>query len=577
MSTTWLLFISYNLLMHFVSSTYWKQGKNAVLSVDLTNINSYTISINNQTWLIGGEPNLYCNNHWYYQSSTTGYKLTPKTSSPIQTTGTDSHLGDYIELSMTYTLTSTDNTCNTKTFITSFQYFKTDDFFQFTQSYPDGLTNTQIKQYMNPPSNGLYTPMVPLSEFPSFSYSTSSLLRSTLGYIEWQGRFMHDRSSHGIGLNKFQGGNEGGPIILFKDGIKPPIAPALVFSSASNFMNGIFAIRTRRDNVNNNNNCTLYNNIDMEGNDLELIYHIKSATDCCVLCVENEFCNVFSYIPTGTPTYGENCYLKYNDRGKTNNNGHISGTVGTNSENGNLDYLVAGIEGNITIIPKGYSISYVISATNINGIHGAAYKWGDILQKKYATMKLDPTIDLVVSTLGYWTDNGGYYYGGKQLTTDIAIKLFDSFRANNIPVRYLQLDPYWYMGQGGPIIWEANVKLFPNGLTDLYNKIGNIPLLLYSSYWSPNGTVNYYNSKYNLNLTFTNSETFDVGWLKGPISEPLGYKSSYEFYKFIISQYSDIMYGFEVDFMDFEYENFLTLTNGYNGYINGSKQWSKGM
>eukprot|EP01084_Bolivina_argentea_P102732 184028_1 len=550
---------------------FWTHGKNAVLSVDLTNINSYSISIENETWLHGGEPNLWCNQHWY---STRNYDnihlLQPQSSLPIETNGTDENLGVYFLLKMTYKLISSDNICNGKIMTISFQYFDVDDFFLFTQTFPHNLANTNIKQYTNPPSN----PMIPLSEFPAFSFSESSMLRTKLSYIEWRGRFMHDQSTHGIGLNHFGGGNEGGPIVLFKDDTKP--TSALVFSTATNFMNGIFAIRTRRGAT--DTNCTLINNTDMNSNDIELIQNIESVEDCCSLCIINEYCNVFSYIPNQSG-YSKNCYLKYNDHGKENYDGHISGYIGNDIEN--LDYLVAGIQGNLTFIPANYSISFIISAVENQGIHGAMYKWGRILQRKYKTKKLDPSVDLTVSTLGYWTDNGGYYYGGNPLTTDIAIQLFNAFKMNNIPVRYLQLDPYWYMNTSSNppknAIWVPRSDLFPNGLTDLYNKIGQIPLLLYSSYWAANTTENYYNSKYNLSLEFANSMDFDVGWFKGPIAEPIGYESSYKFYKFILDQYADIMMGFEVDFMDFEYEQFSELVNGYNGMVNMSEQWTKGM
>jgi len=58
---------------------------------------------------------------------------------------------------------------------------------------------------------------------------------------------MHDRSSHGIGLSSFEGGSEGGPVCLFEDGRRR--TNAVVLSSASNFTNAIFSIRTRRSMV----------------------------------------------------------------------------------------------------------------------------------------------------------------------------------------------------------------------------------------------------------------------------------------------------------------------------------------
>eukprot|EP01084_Bolivina_argentea_P099007 177975_1 len=555
-----------------IESSYWIQGENAVLKIDLTNINSYTISIGNETWLEGGEPMLWCNNNWYSQSNTNGYTLTPKNTSPIHISGNDLNLGNWVGLETTYILTSTDTICNNNQFMTTFKYYEINDFFEFIQSFPDGLSKTNITQFYSTTN-----PMIPLSEFPVFSYSDSSMLRNNeMGYIQWNGVF--SQSSHGVGLKSFIGGNENGPIVLFKDGRKAPNAPSMVLSTSSKFMNGIFSIRTRRG-VDQNSGCSTYNNVDFEQNDFAggVISNINSVNECCSVCTNTSYCNVFSYNPSINT-----CYLKYNDRGKQTVSGHISGTIGgMNSDNGILDYLVAGIQGNLTMIPKNYSISFIISAVNDTGIHGAMYKWGNALKKKYNTTKLTDENDLISTWLGYWTDNGGYYWDGNPLTTNIAQKLFSTFKQNNISIRYLQLDPYWFMGKApvyNDLLWIPDANFFPNGLNDLYNKINKIPLLLYSFFWNANKTVNYFNNKYNLNLTFQNSPSYFPPWTNHePIAQPLGYESAYIFYKTIVNQYANIMAGFEIDFMNYNYESFPYEINSYNGFVNQSIQWSKGM
>ena len=91
--------------------------------------------------------------------------------------------------------------------------------------------------------------------------------------------------------------------------------------------------------------------------------------------------------------------------------------------------------------------------------------------------------DVVVNYLGYWTDNGAYYSGRGPITTSIATKLFNQFRINNIPINYLQLDPFWYSGgtNGNNIYWIPRKDLFPNGLSDLYKQIGNIRTTILAS------------------------------------------------------------------------------------------------
>eukprot|EP01084_Bolivina_argentea_P102733 184029_1 len=561
------LFILASFPLSIVSqSNYWTVGLNAKLTVDLDNVNNYTVSMNNTVWLIGGEPNVYCNNAWH---SVSDNSLQPQSETATKFNGNDNILGPYSGLKMLYNIINCNsNNNNNAQFEIKFTYYSDIDAFIFSQTFPNGLQKTSIPQYLNPPTGNEFDVMIPISEFPVFLYDNNTILRNKLGYIEWNGRQL-DSINFGIGLNDFIGGSEGGVIALFENGIKP--TSSMILSTFTNFMNGIFSIRTRRDN-NQNGQCVLKHGVNFEQNDVLIIHNVKSVNECCNLCYKYSYCNVFSYVGAKS-----NCFLKYNDRGEKTVNGSISGYAA--SENNN-DYLVAGIEGNATFLPINYSISYVLSALSNKGIHGAMEKWGNMLLKKYETNRLQKSEDLVTRTLGYWTDNGAYYQGKKPLDTSIAQQLFSAFSANNIPIRYLQLDPYWYMGGSNTnngFIWIPRTDLFPNGLTDLYNKIGKIPLLLYSSYWTANKTQNYYNSNYNLSLQFSNSLTFDVGWLQGPIAEPIGYESSYNFYRFIISQYSEIMMGFEVDFMDFEYEEFSQLVSGYDGMVNGSEQWTKGM
>eukprot|EP01084_Bolivina_argentea_P102729 184025_1 len=561
------LFILASFPLSIVSqSNYWTVGLNAKLTVDLDNVNNYTVSMNNTVWLIGGEPNVYCNNAWH---SVSDNSLQPQSETATKFNGNDNILGPYSGLKMLYNIINCNsNNNNNAQFEIKFTYYSDIDAFIFSQTFPNGLQKTSIPQYLNPPTGNEFDVMIPISEFPVFLYDNNTILRNKLGYIEWNGRQL-DSINFGIGLNDFIGGSEGGVIALFENGIKP--TSSMILSTFTNFMNGIFSIRTRRDN-NQNGQCVLKHGVNFEQNDVLIIHNVKSVNECCNLCYKYSYCNVFSYVGAKS-----NCFLKYNDRGEKTVNGSISGYAA--SENNN-DYLVAGIEGNATFLPINYSISYVLSALSNKGIHGAMEKWGNMLLKKYETNRLQKSEDLVTRTLGYWTDNGAYYQGKKPLDTSIAQQLFSAFSANNIPIRYLQLDPYWYMGGSNTnngFIWIPRTDLFPNGLTDLYNKIGKIPLLLYSSYWTANKTQNYYNSNYNLSLQFSNSLTFDVGWLQGPIAEPIGYESSYNFYRFIISQYSEIMMGFEVDFMNWEYDNFPVFTNGYNTMTNLSEQWTKGM
>ena len=134
----------------------------------------------------------------------------------------------------------------------------------------------------------------------------------------------------------------------------------------------------------------------------------RCVSDIDNMCVEKNFCNTISFLEREHV-----CFLKYNDRGSRQRGNAsdidiakvVSGTIGDNTHR-KLDYLVSGVEGNITALPPHYSISLVLSAQNGKGIHGAMRKWGDAMQQMYAesTQQREEFMqrDVVVNYLGYW-------------------------------------------------------------------------------------------------------------------------------------------------------------------------------
>ena len=98
-----------------------------------------------------------------------------------------------------------------------------------------------------------------------------------------------------------------------------------------------------------------------------------------------------------------------------------------------------------------------------------------------ATWSADPTL----SHLGYYSDNGAYYYyftgpppppGGEPSnfgTVFEAVKQVE-VTENRIPLRYLQIDSYWYFkgSHGGVVNWTATPTAFPDGLAKLSKDTG---------------------------------------------------------------------------------------------------------
>jgi hypothetical protein len=153
-----------------------------------------------------------------------------------------------------------------------------------------------------------------------------------------------------------------------------------------------------------------------------------------------------------------------------------------------------GLEGMIKEIPPGYTHSSLLMFTK--GINKAVVDWCALLQKYHRTRPKTPYADPVVGNLGFWTDNGAYYYYRKEKGMNYEQTILYAsqiFRKNNIPFKYYQLDSWWYqkdmktfwkyppfrwLGRligggafGGTILWEAIPEEFPNGLKALQEKI----------------------------------------------------------------------------------------------------------
>jgi hypothetical protein len=121
-----------------------------------------------------------------------------------------------------------------------------------------------------------------------------------------------------------------------------------------------------------------------------------------------------------------------------------------------------------------------------DGLTGSLQRWGRAMRAVHHTKRAP---DIVLSHLSFWTDNGAYYYlyGGHPERhnavcdtlahgpmDDIVLRLVNSWAEQELPVRSLQLDDWWYIG--GELDshdhmcvkkWEPKGALWPRGLPAL--------------------------------------------------------------------------------------------------------------
>lgn len=154
-----------------------------------------------------------------------------------------------------------------------------------------------------------------------------------------------------------------------------------------------------------------------------------------------------------------------------------------------------GLEGKIKEIPAGFTHAALLYFGQ--GINQPVVEWCDLLRNYYEVPPRDPYADPTVANLGYWSQNGAYYYykTEKGMNYEETIEYCHrTFEEMGIPFQYFQLDSWWYqkaiksfwkyppgkwLGKligggafGGTIVWEAIPEQFPHGLKYLHEKTG---------------------------------------------------------------------------------------------------------
>lgn len=152
--------------------------------------------------------------------------------------------------------------------------------------------------------------------------------------------------------------------------------------------------------------------------------------------------------------------------------------------------IVSGVAGEIDTIPAGWTHRFIL--VRGRGIGATVDYWGDLMRAEHGRERADRYADVGLSYLGYWTDNGAYYYyqtepGMNEADTLLAVK--DDADARGIPYGYFQLDSWWYfktpglISPGGLIRWEPIPEMFPDGLAAFQDELG-LPLVLHNRWFA---------------------------------------------------------------------------------------------
>ncbi|MEX2714728.1 MAG: hypothetical protein Q6353_012215 [Candidatus Sigynarchaeum springense] len=169
--------------------------------------------------------------------------------------------------------------------------------------------------------------------------------------------------------------------------------------------------------------------------------------------------------------------------------------------------ISCGPNGVLEKVPPGHASSYLLVFGR--GINATFMRWGELLRQHHGSPVKDRYCDIITSKLGYFTDNGAYYYYRPiKHRFDTTLKAVKSYAdAEHLPFSYFHLDSWWYpkivkswkrtivnllhlhLGggiYGGALAWEPDPYYFSPGTTlaGLSRELGGLPFTAHHRWYS---------------------------------------------------------------------------------------------
>lgn len=151
--------------------------------------------------------------------------------------------------------------------------------------------------------------------------------------------------------------------------------------------------------------------------------------------------------------------------------------------------LSSGIDPAVATLPAGFAHKTVLVAEA--GINAAYAAWGGILTSLSGKTRVANDATPYLERLGYFTDNGAYYYYQYDTATGYPATLTavrDYFTGLGVPLAYMQIDSWWYP-KGSAQMWNdkadgqftytADLTVLPDGLASFQQTLG-LPLITHA-------------------------------------------------------------------------------------------------
>src|SRR5256885_2363179 len=171
--------------------------------------------------------------------------------------------------------------------------------------------------------------------------------------------------------------------------------------------------------------------------------------------------------------------------------------------------IASGLNKGVAALPAGFTHATLMAVGA--GVNATWDTWGSALTALEGAHRPGNDADAGLRYLGYWTDHGGEYYYDYDRDLGYAgtlEALVQRYRDEGIPIRYLQLDSWWYYKTytapngrtgkpqnehlplaewnryGGLYRYEVHPALFPEGLA-AFQKQNDLPLIAHNRWIDP--------------------------------------------------------------------------------------------
>ena len=176
--------------------------------------------------------------------------------------------------------------------------------------------------------------------------------------------------------------------------------------------------------------------------------------------------------------------------------------------------IESGVNPAIATLPQDFQFDTILVVGR--GLNKTLDTWGRALTDLGGKNRPANDADMMLSRLGYWTDNGSAYYYRFESSlgyTGTLQRVKDEFARQGVPLGYMQLDS-WFYPKGGAARWEdstggiyryeADARLFPSGLKNFQDSLG-IPLIAHGRWIDAN-------SPYRLMYRMSNNVSTDMNY-----------------------------------------------------------------